>query len=236
MQSPKYTVIQIAHNSKKYLNDLLQATAIKCAAKLEANPAVRDWNPALRAYLQMANAGADANVHAGQSATLPPWMQPAATSLDRKIDVLFHKMFTNSQFLKNYEESKTQQNGRLPVVVFGKLKNYSGNANFDGLLESASERFRVKLFNSKLFEVKDDGVLVELAQRIVANGKSPLEDGKLMEVLKQHGSPDYFVSGDFKLLTDDLDGISYYKLHLALHSLSTGKIVWEEIETFEVKR
>lgn len=74
-------------------------------------------------------------------------------------------------------------------------------------------------------------MLVSLAKRIVASGNSPLEDGELMAALKQHGSPDFFVSGDLKRLTD-LDGIAYYKFHLAIHSLSTGKIVWEGIETF----
>ena len=83
--------------------------------------------------------------------------------------------------------------------------------------------------------MKDDGVLVALAKRIVASGNSPLEDGEIMSALKQHGSPEFFVVGDFKSLTD-LDGIDYYKFRISIHSLSNGKIVWEGIETFNRKR
>ncbi|MBO4229485.1 MAG: hypothetical protein J5938_03940, partial [Clostridia bacterium] len=58
-----------------------------------------------------------------------------------------------------------------------------------------------------------------------------LEDGDIMGALKRHGSPDFFVTGELRLLTD-LDGIRYYKLRLAIHSLQTGKILWEGIDTF----
>ena len=143
-------------------------------------------------------------------------------------------MLLNPQFVKNYDENKARQDERLPIVVLGGIENKSGNAELKDLIESAGERFRVKLFNSKLFEVKDDGVLVALAKRIVASGNSPLEDGELMSALKQHGSPDFFVVGDLKRMTD-LDGVSYYKLRLAIHSLATGKIVWEGIETFNTR-
>lgn len=144
-------------------------------------------------------------------------------------------MLENPQFVKNYEGSTARQDDRLPVAVIGGIENKSGNAGLDGLVEAAGERFRVKLFNSKMFEVKDDGVLVTLAKRIVASGNSPLEDGEIMGALKQHGSPDFFVAGDLKCLTD-LDGIGYYKLRLAIHSLLTGKIVWEGIETFNSRK
>ena len=217
MKSPKYTNNQVVQNRLEYLGDLLHAAAEECAAKLEANQAVRAWRPT----------------------PLPPpppppqtvVPAPPATSLDRKVDSLVGEMLLNPQFVKNYGESKARQDERLPIVVLGGIENKSGNAELKDLIESAGERFRVKLFNSKLFEVKDDGVLVTLAKRIVTSGNSPLEDGELMSALKQHGSPDFFVTGDLKRLTD-LDGVGYYKLRLAIHSLTTGKIVWEGIETF----
>ncbi|MBQ7177455.1 MAG: hypothetical protein IJS08_08580 [Victivallales bacterium] len=210
-KSPKYTNNQVAQNSQEYLGDLVHATAEECAERLEANPAVLAWKPA--------------------PIPVPPMPRPPSTSLDSRVDVLIREMLANPQFARNYEEGKARQEGRLPVVVLGGIENKSGNAALNDLIEAAGEHFRVKLFNSKLFEVKDDGVLVALAKRIVASGNSPLEDGELMGNLKQHGSPEFFVVGDLKRLTD-LDGIGYYKLRLAIHSLATGKIVWEGIETF----
>ncbi|MBR6374569.1 MAG: hypothetical protein IKS20_15450 [Victivallales bacterium] len=214
--SPKYTNNQVAQNRLEYLGDLLYAAAEECAAKLEANPAVRAWRPT-----------------PPPPPPQPSKPQPPATSLDRKVDALVHAMLLNPQFVKNYEGCRERLGGRLPIVVIGGIENKSGNDGLDGLIEAAGERFRVMLFNSKLFEVKDDGVLVALAKRIVGSGNSPLEDGELMGALKQHGSPDFFVAGDLRRLTD-LDGVGYYKLRIAIHSLANGRIVWEEIETFKI--
>lgn len=211
LKSPKYTNNQVAQNKPEYLGDLMQAAAEECAERLEKNSAAKSWNP---------------------TPPPPPPAKPAlGTSLDHKVDALVKEMLLNPQFVKNYEESKAKLDGCLPIAVIGGIDNRSGNTNQNDLVEAAGERFRVRLFNSKLFEVKDDGVLVSLAKRIVASGNSPLEDGEIMGALKQHGSPNFFVAGDLKRLTD-LDGIGYYKLRLAIHNLSTGKIVWEGIETF----
>lgn len=213
----KYTATQIQAHRATYISNLMSKVLDKCTKKLLADPVLKNWEPAA----------------APPPPPLPP-PPPPGTSLDHKVDVLMKEMLLNSQFVKNYEESKVKLDGRLPIAVIGGIENKSSNANLNDLIEAAGERFRVKLFNSKLFEVKDDGVLVSLAKRIVASGNSPLEDGEIMGALKQHGSPDFFVAGDLKRLTD-LDGIGYYKLRLAIHSLSTGKIVWEGIETFERK-
>ena len=45
MKSQKYTNNQVAQNRLEYLGDLLHAAAEECATKLEANQAVRAWNP-----------------------------------------------------------------------------------------------------------------------------------------------------------------------------------------------
>ena len=218
LKSPKYTNNQVNANRQEYLGDLLYAAAEECAVRLEKNPAVKSWIPT-----------------PPPPSPKKPMPQPLGTSLDHKVDLLVREMLANSQFAKNYEESKERQGGHLPVAVIGGIENKSGNIGLNGLIEAAGERFRVKLFNSKLFEVKDDGILVALARRIVASGNSPLEDGEVMSALKQHGSPDFFVAGDLKHLTD-LDGMGYYKLRIAIHSLFTGKIVWEGIETFNFKK
>lgn len=215
MDSPNYTNNQVAQNRQEYLGDLLYAAAEECAAKLEANPAVRTWVP-----------------------TPEPAPEPEpepGTILNRKVDALVQQMLSNPQFLANYGKRKAKPGKKRPIAVIGGVSNLSGNTNLNALVKSAGEHFRVQLFESKLFDVKDDGVLVALAKRIVANGNSPLEDHKLMEELETHGSPDFFVTGDLKLVTD-LDGRSYYSFRLAIHSLRTGKVLWEGIETIDMKK
>lgn len=214
MKSPKYTNKQVEQNRQEYLGDLVFAAADECAQRLEEKANAANWRPT-----------------PPPPKRIPP---PPSTSLDRKVSALMREMLMNSQFIKNYEESKAKQDGRLPIAVIGGVENRTGNAGLNDLVESAGERFRVSLFNSKLFDVKDDAVLVALAKRIVASGNSPLEDGEIMGALKQHGSPDFFVVGDLKRLTD-LDGVVYHKLRLAIHSLLTGRIIWEGIETFSSK-
>ncbi|MBR6470863.1 MAG: hypothetical protein IKS83_03620 [Victivallales bacterium] len=229
-KSPKYTNNQDAANRLEYLGELLHDTAGECATKLEENPAAYAWRASLAQSSVAAVGQLPGGVQRASRVTLPA-PPSRGTSLDRRIDALVWEMLMNSQFLKNYEESQARRDGRLPVVVLGGIANKSGDAGLDALIEAGGERFRVMLFNSKRFEVKDDNVLVDLAKRIVASGNSPLENGELMGELKRHDSPDFYVVGDLKFL-NDLDGVAYYKLRLAIHSLLTGKIVWEGIETF----
>lgn len=220
--SPKYTNEQVMLRRQEYIGELIYAAAEKCADKLVEAVIAQNWQPTPPPPKKQ------------KPRPAPQVPLPEGTILDHKIDALVHKMLSNPQFIRNYEESKARQNMRLPIVVLGGIENKTGNPLFNVHLEAASERFRVRLFNTKLFEPKDDSILVALAKRITNSGNSPLENGEIMSALKQHGSPDFFVAGDLKLLTD-LDGISYFKLRLAIHSLLTGKIIWEEIETFNLK-
>jgi hypothetical protein len=143
-------------------------------------------------------------------------------------------MLSSPQFVKNYEEQK-EKGERTPIAVIGGMENESGRAELDAGLKAAGERFRKKLFDSKLFDVKDDAILVGLAKRIVASANSATENGDLMEELKQHGSPDFFVIGNLVHFAD-LDGAGYYKFRITMHSLRTGKIVWEGIETITTNK
>ncbi len=219
MESPIYTRNQVAQNRQEYLGNLFYAAAEECAEKLAANPSVRTWKP---------------TPPPPPPPPLPP-PPPPGTILNRKVDVLVQQMLSNPQFVANYGKSKAKPRKRLPIAVIGGVDNLSGNANLDALVKTAGEHFRVKLFDSKLFDVKDDGVLVTLAKRVIANGNSPLEDHALMQELETHGSPDFFVQGDLKLVTD-LDGRNYYSFRLAIHSLRTGKVLWEGIETIDMKK
>ena len=213
VKSPKYTNNQVAQNKQEYLGDLLFAAAEECAAKLKCNPNAVKWEP---------------TAPPPSPKPLPP-PSPKQPMFDGLVDRLLAEMLSNPQFAKNYGEQK-EKGGRLPISVIGGMENESGRAELDVGLKAAGERFRKKLFDSKLFDIKDDAILVSLAKRIVASGNSATENGDLMEELKQHGSPDFFVVGNLAYFAD-LDGSTYYKLRITMHSLRTGMIVWEGIET-----
>ena len=212
-KSLKYTKSQVAKNKQEYLGDLMFAAAEECAERLKSNPAVKVWRP----------------TPPPPPKPLPPPPQPKRPVFDKIVDRLSVEMLSSPQFVKNYEEQK-EKGERLPIAVIGGMENESGRPEFDAGLKAAGERFRKKLFDSKLFDVKDDAILVSLAKRIVASGNSATENGDLMEELKQHGSPDFFVVGNLAHFAD-LDGTGYYKFRVTMHSLRTGKIAWEGIET-----
>ena len=212
-KSHKYTKSQVAQNKQEYLGDLMFAAAEECAERLKRNPAVKEWKP----------------TPPPPPKPLPPPPQPKRPVFDKIVDRLSVEMLSSPQFVKNYEEQK-EKGERLPIAVIGGMENESGRPEFDAGLKAAGERFRKKLFDSKLFDVKDDAILVSLAKRIVASGNSATENGDLMEELKQHGSPDFFVVGNLAHFAD-LDGTGYYKFRVTMHSLRTGKIAWEGIET-----
>lgn len=210
--SPKFTNNQVSQNRVKYLSDLMYAAADECAEILKNNQSIRHWKPT-----------------PPPPKPLPPRPEPKRPVFDKIVDKLSAEMLSSSQFVKNYEEQK-EKGERLPIAVIGGMENESGHPEFDAGLKASGERFRKMLFDSKLFDVKDDAILVNLAKRIVASGNSATENGDLMEELKQHGSPDFFVIGNLKHFAD-LDGTGYYKFRVTMHSLRTGKIVWEGIET-----
>lgn len=218
MKSPKYTNNQVAQNKAEYLGELMFAAAEECAERLKSNQSVKNWQPT-------------PPPPPPPPKPLPPPKRPV---FDKIVDKLSAEMLSSSQFAKNYEEQK--ENGeRMPIAVIGGMENESGHTEFDAGLKTAGERFRKNLFDSKLFDVKDDAILVDLAKRIVASGNSATENGDLMEELKRHGSPDFFVVGNLTHFAD-LDGTGYYKFRITMHSLRTGKIAWEGIETITTNK
>jgi len=196
-----------------HLDELLRTAGVKCARELLLSPELKTWVP----------------TPPPPPKPLPPPPEQKRPVFDKIVDKLSVEMLSSSQFVKNYEEQK-EKGERLPIAVIGGMENESGHPEFDAGLKASGERFRKKLFDSKLFDVKDDAILVNLAKRIVASGNSATENGDLMEELKQHGSPDFFVIGNLNHFAD-LDGTGYYKFRVTMHSLRTGKIVWEGIET-----
>lgn len=212
--SPKYTNSQVEAGRQTYLGELLHSAAEECAGNLLANPALRGWRPA----------------------PLPPPPPPPAnpnltiSDIDDAVQDLFGKLRMNPVFRTNYDEAQRRL-GRAPTAILGGIADTTGGnspcANLPDLLAAASQGMRMAFINSGLFDAKDDALVSAMTKRIIESGNSPLENGELMDALKQHGSPDFYVVGDMMFFTEGNEG--KYRLRLALHSLHTGKIAWEGV-------
>ena len=146
-------------------------------------------------------------------------------------------MFDNARFKENYQETQAAKTNR-PIVIIGGVTNKSEAAlsqSYGAFLSAMPDTLRTELGDyrvdgDRFFDAKDDDMSKALAERILASDRSPLEDAVLMDVLKRHGSPDFVIVGDIRLFPGPGNGRTC-RFHLALHSLYTGKIVWEGLIT-----
>ena len=234
-KSMKYTSNQVAQNRAEYLGDLLHSAAEECAAKMEVSPAVRAWRPTpyKRSLIgtTYSSFGPPPPMQASTAtgANLPPPNAILMSDVDRAMSDLISAMLDDQRFKVNYDSAKSTIGGRLPIAVNGGLVNLSGEVGCDSIVEAVGATMRVILFNTALFDIKDDAAAGAMAKRIVSGGNSPVEDGELMSALKQHGSPDFFILGDIRKFAD-YGGRNTYRLHLAVHTLANGKILWEGIQ------
>ena len=152
------------------------------------------------------------------------------SDVDKAMADLVSAMREDPRFKANYDAAKTSIGRRLPLAVNGGVANLTGEASCENIVEAAGATMRVLLFDTALFDVKDDAVAGAMAKRIVSSGNSPVEDGELMSALRQHGSPDFFVLGDLRKFVD-FGGRSFFRLRLAVHNLANGKILWEGLQS-----
>ncbi|MGN0854685.1 MAG: hypothetical protein ACI4R9_04090 [Kiritimatiellia bacterium] len=142
---------------------------------------------------------------------------------------LLKKMRKSNLFQQNYRKVKAAKNGDLPVIVLGNIENKT-SSRIQERLDSVRDIVRTSLFETDLFEVKDDQAAAQIAARIVQSETGGLENGAAINALGTHDSPDFMVLGDLRAF-EDHGGFHTYKLRLAVHNLATGKIVWEGIQT-----
>lgn len=243
--SPQYTIAQHNANRLEYYGDLMHSAADQCAEMLVKKAA--GWKPAppppaVVAPPQDKQDGDVIVLTPKQPATPrekilrkdPPPVAEDFTmaDFDKVFGALVAAMLDNSRFKENYEQAETEKSG-LPIVIVGGVTNKSEGAAaqaYAEFLKAIPDTLRIELFNSNLFDVKHDELSVMFAQRILASDKSPIEDGELMNALKQHGSPDFVILGDIRLFADQ-GKRKTCRFHLALHSLKTGKVVWEGKKT-----
>ena len=156
--------------------------------------------------------------------------RPTMYDLETATQSLVQKMLASSQFSKNYNGAKAQKDGKLPIVVIGNIANKTTERSIQGRLDATGEMLRTVLFESSLFEVKDDDAAVAIASRIMNGADGGLEDGSLVQSMGTQESPDFIVLGDLRHF-EDVGGYHTYRLRIAIHNLRTGKIVWEGVET-----
>ena len=154
---------------------------------------------------------------------------PTVYDFESSTQALVGKMLTSKRFMDNYNVIKNAKGGTLPVVVVGNIDNKT-TERIQGRLNAAGETVRTMLFDSGLFEFKDDEAADAIKSRILRGADGALEDGALVQSMGGHESPDFIILGDFRHFSD-VGGYHTYRLRLALHSLKTGKVVWEGIET-----
>lgn len=152
--------------------------------------------------------------------------------LDSSIQALIQKMKTHPQFARNYRQAKVAKGkGRLPVVCLGLLENKTTDGEVRSRLRAADDTLRASLFDTGLFEVKDDEAADAIKSRIIRGADGGLENAnEIIASFGEHEAPDFIVLGDLRHF-EDVGGYHTYKLRLAIHSLKTGKIVWEGIQT-----
>lgn len=246
VKSRQYTISQDRANRLEYLGDLMYSAADQCADLL-AEKAI-GWHPAplptpmVASTSEKENCGDILNLGHKEPKSPREKLKPdngipqaadfTMSDFDAMFESLVKAMLANLRFKENYETAQTEKGG-LPIVIIGSVTNKSDGAasqSYGDLLRAIPDTLRIELFNSNLFDVKDDELSMALAQRILASDKSPVEDGELMSALKQHGSPDFVIVGDIRLFVDHGSRKSC-RVHLALHSLKTGKVVWEGKKT-----
>ena len=246
VRSRQYTIAQDRTNRLAYIDDLMYLAADQCAELLKEKAA--DWRPASLPPPVVSTThekkDVDDFVDLGRKEPVSPQdkLKPrrevptdpdfTMSDFDLMFESLVKSMLDNPRFKENYEAAQTEKGG-LPIVIIGLVSNKSdgtASQSYGELLKAIPDALRIELFNSNLFDVKNDELSVMFAQRILASDKSPVEDGELMSSLKRHGSPDFVIVGDIRLFVDH-GKRKTCRVHLALHSLKTGKVVWEGKKT-----
>lgn len=148
--------------------------------------------------------------------------------LETSVRNLMSKMRGNPRFTENYNAAKRAK-GALPIVVLGNIENKTTDRIQDRL-DAMRDTIRTSLYDTGLVEIKDDEASEAIRSRIIRGADGGLETGSLVQNLGKQDSPDFLVLGDLRHFTD-VGGYHTYRLRLAIHSLTTGKIVWEGIQT-----
>ena len=153
---------------------------------------------------------------------------PTMYDLESSAQQLMSRMRSSPRFVENYNVAKNAK-GRIPLVVIGNIENKT-KERVQGRLDSVCDTLRASLYDTGLFEVKDDEAGEAILSRITRGADGGLETSSLVQFVGTQDSPDYILLGDFRHF-EDVGGYHTYRLRLAIHDIATGKVVWEGVQT-----
>ena len=148
--------------------------------------------------------------------------------LETAVQNLMSKMRGSPRFTENYNAARKAKGG-LPIVVLGNIENKTSD-RIQARLDAMRDTIRTSLYDTGLVEVKDDEASEAIRSRIIRGADGGMETSALVQNLGKQDAPDFIVLGDMRNFTDD-GGCHTYRLRLAIHSLVTGKVIWEGIQT-----
>lgn len=156
--------------------------------------------------------------------------QPTMYDLESSAQVLIQKMLAHPQFAKNYAAAKAIKGGRTPIVVVGNIANKT-TERVQGRLDAIGDTIRAMLFDSSLFEIKNDEAANAIKRRIILSSDGGIENAdELIQSFGEHDAPDFIVLGDLRHFAD-VGGYHTYRLHLAIYNLKTGKAAWFGVDS-----
>lgn len=164
----------------------------------------------------------------GGCVSAPP---PERCDLGTSVQMLMEKMRRHPQFNENYNAVKTAK-GAIPIVCQSPIANRTPRAEVRSMGRAVDDLVRVALFDTGIFEVKDDNAVDMILSRIVWGADGGIENvSSLMNAVGDHDAPpDFIVSGDIRESFIS-QGQLTYQLRLAIYNLKTGKVVWEGIQS-----
>lgn len=163
----------------------------------------------------------------GGCVSAPP---PERCDLGTSVQMLMEKMRRHPQFTENYNAVKTVK-GAIPIVCQSPIVNKTPRAEVRSMGRAVDDLVLVALFDTGIFEVKDDNAVDMILSRIVWGDDGGIENvSSLMNAVGGHDAPDFMVSGDIRE-SFIFQGQLTYQLRLAVYNLKTGKVVWEGIQS-----
>ena len=164
---------------------------------------------------------------------IPPVKTDGATiyDLERLALKMMEKLDGNARFSKEYEHIKEKKNGTLPCIVVGLLENKTTSQEVKPRLRAARDSINEWLYNSELFDFRNDDNSIALAMEIYTTITSSSE-------AKDQGygpnSLNLLLCGDLREFPSESDDkVVYYRLRIAIVNLHTGKTVWESTQKLE---
>lgn len=151
--------------------------------------------------------------------------------LERLALKMMEKLDGNARFIKEYARIKEKKNGTLPCIVVGLLENKTTSQEVKPPLRAARDAINERLYNSYLFDFRNDDNSIDLAMEIYTTITSSSE-------VKDQGygpnSLDLLLCGDLREFPPESDVKAvYYRLRIAIVNLHTGKTVWESTQKLE---